>query len=137
MPRDLKADLGICDKATPGPWGIEYRGSGKPPFYYLWRCDKDGILGGLMNMLANIYYDGDAQFIAAAREGWPEAIERALRAEAQVAKIQGIVDNIKENLECSKYPCSFNSSLICTHKTCPYREVRNILVEAEQEAADD
>ena len=76
-------------------------------------------------------------FIAAARTGWPEAIERALRAEAQVAKIQGIVDNIKENLECSKYPCSFNSSLICTHKTCPYREVRNILVEAEQEDADD
>ncbi|MFW5434287.1 hypothetical protein [Paenibacillus apiarius] len=79
--RALHADLAICDVATPGPWlvdegvanqirqpnGSKRRRITTPP-------DADGI--------------SDAKFIAEAREGWPEAIRRAILAEAEVKRLR-------------------------------------------------
>lgn len=59
--RDLKADLEICEKATPGPW----EELNDNPIDTYW-AEK---------------HPEDFAFIAAAREGWPEAIERAIAAE--------------------------------------------------------
>lgn len=80
MKRDLHADLAICDAATPGPWlvdspsnqvrqpnGSKRRRITTPP-------DASGIK--------------DAAFIAAARQGWPEAIRRALAAEAENERLR-------------------------------------------------
>lgn len=81
MGRDLKADFEICNKATPGPWNV----AGPENTIK----DADGkqvcfvtIHGSSMHGRSNI------PFIAAAREGWPEAIERAIKAEEEYAKLQ-------------------------------------------------
>ena len=72
--RDLQKDLELCEKATEGPWEIMVR-------------DGVIIIPGIVSGANGYsgYYDPpekeDAEFIAAAREGWPYAIERALKAE--------------------------------------------------------
>ena len=82
--RDLKRDLEICDAATPGPWHLA------PP-----KCGPDGQ-GVYANDLGCVCEVGDPyprgnnhpqenmEFIAEARTGWPEAIQRALDAEAEL-----------------------------------------------------
>jgi uncharacterized membrane protein len=37
------------------------------------------------------------RFIAAAREGWPHAIERALKAEAEVEKLRAEVERLRRH----------------------------------------
>jgi chromosome segregation ATPase len=77
--RDLAGDLELCKKATPGNWIAENDSvssyinfeDGK---YY----GEIGVIDGGCN------YRNDAAFIAAARTGWPAAIERAIAAEARV-----------------------------------------------------
>lgn len=66
--RDLHADLAICEAATAGPWETSGCGS--------WSVETriSGITG-------EVYEDADATLIAEAREGWPEAIRRAIEAE--------------------------------------------------------
>jgi hypothetical protein len=83
--RDLKADLELCNKATPGPW-LE--------------TDKSNLEVFVENtwgepVLYELQYDGphtaikqeDMEFMIAAREGWPHAIERAMRAETLLRDI--------------------------------------------------
>lgn len=86
--RDLKADLALCEKATPGPWE--------------WTPDNwNGGFGGIVGKdNAEVLFpdhrnegdygdawfeeypsEADGKFIVEARVGWPEAIERAIRAE--------------------------------------------------------
>ena len=100
--RDLKADLRLCEGATPGPW--EYEPGGYD--CHNWECSKKYVVCNeeteatcpfyCQYEAANIpeiltidcgNYDGinnaDAEFIAASREGWPEAIRRALEAEKE------------------------------------------------------
>lgn len=76
--RDLHADLAICNAATPGPWLYD---AGDIVSVEL---DYESV--DLLNP-----YDGakDARFIAAARTGWPHAIERAMAAEAEVERLRG------------------------------------------------
>lgn len=86
--RNLRADLAVCNAATPGPWlvdspsnqvrqpkGSKRRRITTPP-------DASGIK--------------DAAFIAAAREGWPEAIRRALAAEAEVERLTRFIESESE-----------------------------------------
>ncbi len=76
--RDLKADLVLCEKATPGPWGYEHIhgeafSCGRRGLQYLER----GTQGT----------SDDVIWAAAARTGWPAAIRRALAAEALLRRI--------------------------------------------------
>lgn len=95
MPRDLKHDLTICNAATPGPWE--------------WLEDRfNGGYGGIVGRdEIEVLYpnhrnegdDGDAWFedfpteedrvfFTEARQGWPESINRALAAEAELSRIK-------------------------------------------------
>ena len=71
--RDLQADLEICNKATPGPWIQD-------------RCNVSAQ--GYTLFITYVSGKNDAQFIAAAREGWPYAIERAIKAEVEVERLR-------------------------------------------------
>jgi hypothetical protein len=77
--RDLKADLALCEKATPGPWTCcTNRHPTTSGFSFGW------IEGPIENWCWTDEWRSsrnDAKFVAAAREGWPEAIGRAIRAE--------------------------------------------------------
>ena len=96
--RDLAKDMEICRAATSGPWE--------------WQVDKwhggyTGLVGpgGLEVLYPNCQNagddgeawfedfpcDADRNFIAAAREGWPAAIERALKAEKQNEKLLSLL----------------------------------------------
>ena len=103
--RDLKADLEICRKATPGPWVKDERvgcvavypasigkincmdeSEGKRLFY------KGGYQvlgedGQFKHWDVHPQDIADAEFIAQAREGWPHAIERAVKAETLVREL--------------------------------------------------
>lgn len=74
--RDLAKDLEICEAATPGPWGIVAANSEGP---YLIKMPYPK--GGLWYGIRQVAWKNDAEFISAAREGWPEAIKRAMVAE--------------------------------------------------------
>ncbi len=102
MPRDLKKDLELCNKATKGPWytggidGVPNRLIATTSFY-----------GG-----GKIYTRGqeanpgaDAEFIAAARDGWPEAIKRSIEAEAKILELENRIDVLSTvvNMYCSPY----------------------------------
>lgn len=100
--RDLKADLEICNKATPGPWELSidaYRNTCD--------CKGHGIYAEYLEVIPieitrglkpNEYSMGELQlledykFIAEAREGWPHAIERAIKAEVELAKLRKVAD---------------------------------------------
>ena len=80
--RDLKADLEICEKATPGPWELTVKGNSVKSYAI------DGICHGMK------IHGKDAFFVAEAREGWPEAIRRAIKAEAQAAAMREALEHI-------------------------------------------
>ena len=99
--RDLRKDLETCNQATPGPW----KRNEKPSFGDWWvyvggqhicllPADKKGTHFGEM-------FKANAEFIAAAREGWPHAIERAITAEAEVERLRGAMaeSGVGEELE--------------------------------------
>lgn len=83
--RDLRKDLETCNQATPGPWNGEENTGVEPVFETGCGCCTESTLS-----------KEDAEFIAEAREGWPEAIERAIKAEAEVERL------IKINQECEQ-----------------------------------
>jgi len=99
--RDLQADLGIYGKVTPGPWEIDkidsFNGSGKSEIFYIIKsehaCNKDKIVADM------ILHGADANFIIAAREGWPEAISRAIAAEAEVERLKNTMSSFKLKLD--------------------------------------
>jgi hypothetical protein len=86
--RDLLRDLELCKKATPGPW------IALPAM-----CGPDGMEVYQVESMGCICLVGDPRprgenrptanmhFIAAAREGWPHAIDRALKAEELIRDI--------------------------------------------------
>lgn len=84
--RDLKADQEICNKATPGPWlkaeepeVILENTFSQPVIFSAVVFDSD--LGASKTEAVQ---ENDLEFIAEAREGWPHAIERAIRAENSI-----------------------------------------------------
>lgn len=100
MLRDLKADLELCNKATHGKWQASYDDDIKDDVRV---CQvENGECVCCLALMGNYDYDlgewhyGDiaewranADFIAAAREGWPEAIKRAIKAEQALADLEG------------------------------------------------
>ena len=91
--RDLQKDLELCKKATPGPWEREQKngwwklpedvnGKQRNTHNHGRILVKEKPFGDVISTLRRYGgQDEDAEFIAQAREGWPHAIERALKAE--------------------------------------------------------
>lgn len=97
--RDLKADLAICDKATSGPWEATSESDEDVRVCQIENeeCVCCLALMGDYNWEKEEWKEGsikqwnkDAEFIAASREGWPEAIERAIKAEAELALLRKV-----------------------------------------------
>ncbi len=94
--RDLKADLEICDRTTPGPWAIE-----KPMFHSgVIAVKNDSAFDWICSMQVSNQpnFRNDADFIATAREGWPEAIKRAIAAEYELARVTSCADGLRNQL---------------------------------------
>ena len=85
--RDLKVDLEICNAATDGPWDYA------PDEDFIFRVNIRGERYAIAEMLSD--YEEDGVFLAAAREGWHYAIERALKAEAENARLKKVVEAAK------------------------------------------
>lgn len=115
--RDLHADLALCEAATVGPW-----------IYSDWPGSVNVVTPS--RRIITSVYGMDAQeanargiFIAAARTGWPHAIERALEAErevealrertlaaeAEVARLRRIIDEAVESSEWGVYEDALKS----------------------------
>lgn len=102
--RDMLRDLELCKKATPGPW------IALPE-----TCGPDGMEVYQEESMGCICIVGDPRprgenrptenmhFIAEAREGWPHAIERALKAEAEVEKLQTELETLRAQVENLKW----------------------------------
>ena len=98
MKRDLKADLELCNKATPGPWYRKKTGANFKGF------SSEVIIADTSRYATGnkVYAEpkggqfpaNDADFIAQAREGWPHAIERAIKAESLVRELVGVIDDL-------------------------------------------
>ena len=98
MKRDLKADLELCNKATPGPWyrkktGANFKGFSSEVII----ADTSRYATGnkvYAEAKGGQFPANDADFIAQAREGWPHAIERAIKAESLVRELVGVIDDL-------------------------------------------
>lgn len=106
--RDLKADLEICNKATAGPW--EATSESDEDVRVCQTENEECVcclaLMGDYNWEKEEWKEGsikqwnkDAEFIAASREGWPEAIERAINAEAEVERLRMALDKLANPLK--------------------------------------
>lgn len=80
--RDLRADLAICEAATPGPWAVCGR--------YVVRDKYE--LGNYRQAVFKAEHipkiEADMRFAVEAREGWPYAIRRALELEEEVRRLR-------------------------------------------------
>ena len=82
--RDLRKDLEICEKATK-KFKLE---DGSEPRYF----------GFTMIVLTDTYdnWKEDVKFVEEAREGWPESINRAIAAEAEVERLRKALRTISD-----------------------------------------
>ena len=118
--RDLLRDLELCEKATRGPWKVDRNPENLATvsaFYLLERHGVAAYIDDCLQINGNADYTGEtydpvfvaavfdrynadnATFVAAAREGWPHAIERALKAEAEVEKLRAEVERLRRREE--------------------------------------
>jgi hypothetical protein len=91
-PRNLKVDLEICNRASKAPWRVV---TNKHP------TTSGNSWGWVEGTRENWCWSNDnkksyadARFIAQAREGWPHAIERAMKAEALVLELREALNKI-------------------------------------------
>lgn len=85
-PRDLEADMLLCDAATPGPWTCEHPYNKKR-----WPSPNPSVVKAQDGVsTAHCYGDNfaDGDFIAAARTGWPETIRELRKARARIKQLQ-------------------------------------------------
>ena len=83
--RALHADLAICNAATPGPWQTSPDGRYSLDIVSM----PEQVVICSTDSFGQAAHDG--RFIAEARTGWPHAIERALKAEAERDELRKIV----------------------------------------------
>lgn len=107
--RDLEKDLEICRAAPPGPWRWERpaeTGLRRPKARLLAAngeliCDF-GVesVGSSVIRAGAEPYPAAQEFIVQAREGWPEAIQRAVKAEQKVQQaicaLREIIDLVEQ-----------------------------------------
>lgn len=79
--RDLKKDLETCNSATAGPWKWITKGNTVQSRAITTDTGECGVQEKICASISPKTFN--AQFVAAAREGWPEAIERAIAAEEE------------------------------------------------------
>ena len=100
--RDLAKDLELCEAATKGPWRVigehfmerplrEHMHLGGIGTDSIYVCAW-GIEGPCGDSKGIVPDDADLAFIAESREGWPEAIRRAMAAEAEVERLKKAVE---------------------------------------------
>lgn len=87
--RDLAADLLAFGRAAPGPWSHSPQ-KGIPGHCYVAQVwDRDGeTLAAIEPTDQEEGASAVAAFVAAARDGWPAAVRRALFAEARVKELE-------------------------------------------------
>ena len=90
--RNLKKDLELCNHATSGPWTPTYGNE----FVAQDKYDEDDCRQGICRLLHKPKRKEDSEFIAAAREGWPEAIKRAIKAEEENAELRDKMQKIND-----------------------------------------
>ncbi|BBH19797.1 hypothetical protein Back11_11420 [Paenibacillus baekrokdamisoli] len=93
MPRDLEADLAICEAATPGPYEITTCDCGSPV------CSQ--VFISITNTEGRLFPE-DAAFYVAARNGWPETIRELQAAEAKIDRLQNELQLYQEQLQQSR-----------------------------------
>ena len=116
MKRDLMKDLELCNEATPGPWVI---------------CDWDtDVCGGIItpdtqevvieaedwDMPVKVKRE-DADFIVQAREGWPHAIERAIKAESLARELVGVIDDLCRQINQFTFRCGLDKQMWEVYRT--------------------
>lgn len=94
--RDLHVDLAICDAATAGPWEWkegEWRELGRitSPSWVVCSFGNEETYYPSAGAEPN---DEDIAFIAESRQGWPEAIRRAIAAEAENERLREALRSI-------------------------------------------
>ena len=92
--RDLAKDAELCNKATPGPWWHTEAERWCTQVLVLKDLDSDpekDVKQYDLQTLAVMKDVYDAKFIAESREGWPEAIERAVKAEALTQELAAVL----------------------------------------------
>ena len=94
--RDLKKDLELCTKATSGKW-ISDCSPWDDQIISIPEDDPDGYVRSLFTIDAAT--SDDIELVTQAREGWPHAIERALKAEAEVEKLRAEVERLRRREE--------------------------------------
>ena len=97
--RDLTADLAICEAATEGPWHTNSRTEG----YVIAGDEKCTTIATVIEYnddgteyLRFGYHEcqDNRVFIAEARQGWPEAIRRAIAAEAENERLRDVLMSV-------------------------------------------
>ena len=122
--RDLKADLELCDRATQGPWRHDE-----------WNLDCSEVYAPEVdNPIILVGHDPyDADFIVQAREGWPHAIERAIKAEALARELVAALRVISEILD--------NATCRCRCGFCEYfnaqKRAEKSLAKAQEVLGDE
>lgn len=83
--RDLHADLALCEAAVTSE-----------DYYVEDREDEVVIVGDGGREIAEFYTLTDAEFYCESREGWPEAVRRAIAAEAEVEQLTAFIESESE-----------------------------------------
>ena len=95
--RNLKADLEFCDKTTSEVWD-NFSDASCEYGVYVAGYDSEYSIHP-QELVATCEKVENANFIAQAREGWPHAIERALKAEALVQELVEALEHIERLTE--------------------------------------
>lgn len=92
--RDLAADLAICEAATAGPWEVAPDVCG-PEGMAVYETEDYGCICEVGDPYArgNNRPAENMRMIAEAREGWPEAIRRAMAAEKAAQEFAEIIND--------------------------------------------
>ena len=95
MKRDLGKDLELTNRATPGPWYTEECFSPNCWCKVIMSSgEKDEGGEDITVAPSGCLYKDDAELIAQAREGWPHAIDRAIKVEALARELVDMLGRV-------------------------------------------
>ncbi|MBA4543829.1 hypothetical protein H1164_13120 [Thermoactinomyces daqus] len=148
MKRDLKKDLKIITKATPGPWQARSWSIPTDDQFHVQQRDEEkpkeiatAWQGGRYPDAPEISAEearNNAIFIAESREGWPEAIRRAMVAEEEVERLRAEIQRHIDLMESSAEVIAgiesgnrdFNMGISAAYRTAA-KNLRKVLSEGE------